>query len=459
LPGSSSDRAGRLTRVKSVKGGATLVDHSYTLDEVGNPNEVVRAGSLSGTTSYSYDSRDRITEVCFQASCPNASDPYVRWTYDAVGNRLTEVRPTGTTSYSYNAADQMANAGNSTYAYDTNGNETQAGPRALSYDLANRMVSTTLAGQAISFSYDGDGNRTQASGGGSAVAYLWDVPHDLPQLAIERDGGGSTLRRYTYGVGRVSLYSGGTSYYHSDRLGSVVAMTSADGTSEWAYGYEPFGTLKSEVQLDPAAPTNQIKFAGELAHEGGLYYLRAREYEPTTGRFTQVDPLHYRDRRSRVLPYAYASNRPTVFVDPSGLFPTSAGGREWVSFVMSPEVADIDFLPKRGCGKFSAAVFELRRRDRSSNKDLTRVQLRIELKDVKRGLWHNWSYEFGSSREPRALSDSRSGFRASFLEVRTFSMLWPAKVRLEASAVAETLFGGCKYHKSYDEQLYGPEDD
>jgi len=65
---------------------------------------------------------DRLTEACFQSSCPGGSDPFIRWTYDAVGNRLTEARPSGTTSYTYNAADELTGAGSTSYTYDSNGN-------------------------------------------------------------------------------------------------------------------------------------------------------------------------------------------------------------------------------------------------------------------------------------------------------------------------------------------------
>ena len=128
--------------MKNIKGSVVLADFAYTLDPVGNPSQVVRAGTLPGTTSYAYDNRDRLTEACFQTSCPGGSDPYIRWTYDPVGNRLTETRPSGTTSYTYNAADQLTQAGSTNYSYDTNGNQTTAGSRTFSYDLANRLTST-----------------------------------------------------------------------------------------------------------------------------------------------------------------------------------------------------------------------------------------------------------------------------------------------------------------------------
>ena len=67
------------------------------------------------------------------------SDPFIRWTYDKVGNRLTEQRPAGTTAYTYDARDRLLSAGSTSFAYDQNGNQTQKGTRTFTYDLANRL--------------------------------------------------------------------------------------------------------------------------------------------------------------------------------------------------------------------------------------------------------------------------------------------------------------------------------
>jgi YD repeat-containing protein len=231
------DAAGRLTRVKNVKAGNTLVDFTYTLDPVGNPTQVIRAGSAAGTTTYAYDVRDRLTEVCFQASCPGGADPFIRWTYDGVGNRLTEARPTGATSYTYNAADELTQSGSTSYTYDQNGNQTGAGSASLSYDLADRLKTHASGNTTTTYSYDGDGVRRQASTGSQAskkTNFLWDVSHGLPQLALERDGNNALLRRYVYGHRRVSMSSGSSvSYYHYDQLGSVANLTSSTGTTQW----------------------------------------------------------------------------------------------------------------------------------------------------------------------------------------------------------------------------------
>jgi RHS repeat-associated protein len=312
------DRAGRLTRIGSAKAGTTLVDFAYTLDPVGNPTQVVRTGSLPGTTIYAYDSRHRLTEVCYATSCAGATD-YIRWIYDAASNRLTETRPAGATTYSYNAADQLTLAGTMSYSYDSNGNQIAAGGRTFAYDLEDRMTSTTSSGVTTTFAYNGDGNRTQANTGAAARRFQWDVNHQLPQLAVEQDAANTLISRHIYGIRRLSASTPSTtSFYHYDHLGSVASLTSSGGGAEWSYQYEPFGTTRVEI-ASGTPPANAYKFSSEMQDDTNLYHLRARYYDPTVGRFTSLDPLEPRLSTPGFSSYGYVEGRPTVLIDPSGM--------------------------------------------------------------------------------------------------------------------------------------------
>jgi RHS repeat-associated protein len=317
----SYDRAGRLTEVKNATNTTTLSDYVSTLDSAGNPTSIQDGTSF---TTYTYDSNDRVTGVCFQNStCPNTSDPFIRWTYDKVGNRKTETRPNGvSTSYTYNALDQLTSAGSTTYTYDQNGNEKSAGTRTFTYDLANRLKTTTSGSTTTTYTYDGNDSRLQASTGNQAskkTNYLWDANRDLPQLALERDGNNALLRRYVYGTRRISMRSGTSDYYyHYDTLGSVRNVTSSTGVTQWTDTYEPFGAIRTETKNVTSAPDNPIKFTGESLDTTGLYHLRARQYDPVTGRFLSRDSVVTPQRLPWISVYAYAANRPTTLVDPSG---------------------------------------------------------------------------------------------------------------------------------------------
>jgi RHS repeat-associated protein len=319
----SYDRSGRLTEVKTQKGSGTLADVVATLDPAGNPLTIVRTGATSLTANFTYDLSDRLTQVCYQVNaCTAGSSPFIRWSYDNVGNRLSEARPTATTNYGYDVNDRLMSAGATTYTYDANGNETKAGSATFAYDARNQMKSATVGNTTTTYTYGGDGLRVAASTGPQAAAttnFGWDVVGQLPQLGVEKDGNLNPLRTYLYGLNRIAMTTGGASYYyHYDQMGSVINLTSSTGATQWTESYEPFGTIRTETKNASKAPTNFVKYTGEYLDPTGLYHLRARQLDPASGRFLSPDPVQASRDLPYVAAYAYVNDRPTVATDPTG---------------------------------------------------------------------------------------------------------------------------------------------
>jgi RHS repeat-associated protein len=324
VEGRSYDAAGRLIDVKNSVGGSTLSEFAAVLDPVGNPTSIIRSGRAPSTTTYSYDVSDRLTQVCYQTNCPNGTDPYISWTYDKVGNRLTETRPSGATTYTYNSGDELTQAGSVGYTYDVDGNQLTSGAKTYSYNVAGQMTSVNDGTTSTAYAYDGNGLRASSSTGTASTSFIWDTNSldGTPQVALERDASGSTIRAYTYGLRRISMISGGSPfYYHYDTLGSVANVTNAAGATQWTYAYDPFGATKTATQNDPSAPANPMQFAGEYNDPSGLYNLRARQYDPMTGRMLAVDPAHDSPGGVAISEYIYAIDGPTVRTDPTGLRP------------------------------------------------------------------------------------------------------------------------------------------
>jgi len=112
-----------------------------------------------------------------------------------------------------------------------------------------------------------------------------------------------------------------TCYYHTDHLGSPLAMTDAAGSVVWRRNYKPFG---EEINLGGLA-RNTHKFTGKEFDPGtGLYYYGARYYDPVIGRFITVDPAKGKPGNPQSWNrYVYCLNNPYKYVDPNGRFETS----------------------------------------------------------------------------------------------------------------------------------------
>ncbi len=100
---------------------------------------------------------------------------------------------------------------------------------------------------------------------------------------------------------------------HADHLGRPIRMTDAARTTVWQAFYNPFGepySLSGTIE-------NNLRFPGQVfLIETGLSYNWHRHYDPTTGRYTQPDPLRFVDGPSV---YAYAGASPEMNFDQRGL--------------------------------------------------------------------------------------------------------------------------------------------
>ena len=110
-------------------------------------------------------------------------------------------------------------------------------------------------------------------------------------------------------------------YYHFDGLGSVVALTDSAGSTAEQYTYNVYGAVLIRDADGKPLPVSLLAnpyffTARRFDTETGLYYYRARYYDPYLGRFLQVDAIGYDDGMNL---YAYVGNSPVVLVDPLGL--------------------------------------------------------------------------------------------------------------------------------------------
>jgi RHS repeat-associated protein len=301
------DAADRLIGIAHSQNNKLFAFYNYTLDAVGNRLSMV---DNQGTTTYSYDALYRLASVTY----PDQS--WTNYTYDPVGNRLTMVSPGKTVNYAYDAADRLTAVGTQVYNWDNNGNLLSDGLRTYRYDDANRLTQARQGTSTTSYAYNGDGDRMSQTVNGTVTNYKLDVNTDLPIVLTEQKG--STTTRYLYGLDLYAQQNTSSLYYHADGLGNTRHLTDATGAVKYSYSYDVFGALRGMgSSFKPA-----FLFTGEqFDPSANLYYLRARYYNPTVGRFIQKDPFPGLLTQPQTLnPYAYVVNNPVNLTDPSGQF-------------------------------------------------------------------------------------------------------------------------------------------
>lgn len=138
---------------------------------------------------------------------------------------------------------------------------------------------------------------------------------------------GDDTAAYVRGMGYIAKIgaSNDVHYYQYNAHGDVVQVASgASGEVENRYDYDAFGEEILAVEETP----NDIRYSGEFYDAAaGLYYLRARYYDPATGRFTQEDTYRGDVMEPASLNlYAYCYNDPISYVDPSGHDPDNWWG-------------------------------------------------------------------------------------------------------------------------------------
>jgi RHS repeat-associated protein len=213
-----------------------------------------------------------------------------------------------------------------TQTFDGNGNLTGDGTYIYSYDPKNRLVSACKpdcsGGSPLvaTYAYDPLGRREEKSGAGVTTTYFLNDGDD--EIA-EYNSADAVTVRYVPGpvvddpIAMVPA-SGTTELFYSDYHGSIVATSDASGNLiEGPFTYDSFGNcFVGTSACSTLTGGEPFKYTGQyLDPETGLYYYRARYYDPFKGRFLQTDPVGYAVDLNL---YPYAGNDPTDESDPSG---------------------------------------------------------------------------------------------------------------------------------------------
>src|SRR2546427_11549004 len=300
------------------RSGSVLESFAYAYDKAGNRLSMTEANGL--WAKYSYDNLYRLLNESY------SNGRSIGYTYDADGNRNTsrEIRVGGSlvvTTNTYGKEDQLlkaviAGGATTAYTYDKDGNMktsvTGSATTTYAYNLENRLTSVTTSSSTTSYAYSADGRRLKRVSGGTTT-YFGNDPVSLSGLddtIEEYTSTGTKTTVYLHGIGADELlgYKTAAWYdYHGDALGSVTRLTDSTGATSSTYRYDAFGAIRAQ--------SGQSNTFGFVSREGGsstgLYYNRARYYDPFTRRFLSGDPAGEG--------YVYARDSPTNLVDPTGM--------------------------------------------------------------------------------------------------------------------------------------------
>jgi RHS repeat-associated protein len=198
---------------------------------------------------------------------------------------------------------------------------------------AGTIDETTLA-------YDGLGDVTTRSRGGTTTNYFYHHAITLHPLVAENSGG--SMRYYVWTPRGTLLWctepaGAGPRFYHYDRIGSTLALTDRGGAITDTYAYTPYGERLGQT----GTSTQPFTFAGAfgIRGEGAFYQMRARYYDPLTARFLSRDIAPPRLHDPRTLdPYLYALGNPTNYVDRDGAKGTKS---TWPPADKGPDVSSL----------------------------------------------------------------------------------------------------------------------
>jgi RHS repeat-associated protein len=207
--------------------------------------------------------------------------------------------------------------------------------KGLEWNAQYQLTSVTSVSSVVNYSYDVLGRRTSRTEGTNVDQYVYSGN----QVVADLDGSGNILRNYVWGPGvdnllSMTVYTNGTTntYFSlTDQQRTVHALVDGNGNVVESYEYDAWGRVLYIKNASGSSIANhQSEIGNRYLWQGreydvvtGLYYFRARWYDPVVGRWLSKDPIGISGGLNF---YAAFENNPVNTIDPSGLDNLYLGG-------------------------------------------------------------------------------------------------------------------------------------
>ena len=296
--------------LSEIKADHDILHLQMEYDAIGNMTKRANVLNAERTESYGYDVISQLTSFKRGTTVDNS------YQFDLLGNRVKTLENGVATNYTANNVNAYTNITgglNFTPRYDDNGNMLNDDKHTYEYDFNNKLVSVDKT--VGTYKYDALGRRIAKNN--TLFYYVGD------QMVEEVTDGVTTSYLYGNNIDEALQMKRGADvyYYHTNHLGSTVAITENDGKVQERVEYDVYGAPSffdaDGSSIAASSIDNAILFTGrEYDAEMGNYYFRARTQHPAVGRFMQKDPLMYVDGMND---YSYVVNSPIIYVDLLGL--------------------------------------------------------------------------------------------------------------------------------------------
>jgi RHS repeat-associated protein len=280
----------------------------------------------------SFDAANRMRSITFTGTGTGtgagtdanagSSDTSCSLSYDQNGNltqKQNQLDPNDKTTYAWDANNRLIQM-NQSKTINSNTGTGSAGTTGTSTSTSSTVLSA-------SFSYDAFGRRiqstiTQGSQAPNTVQYLYEGAQALGEI---RDG--KLSHRLLTGlsldetIARIAINADGNKVaansrlYLTDALNSVIAQLADDDNAniQNSYAYSPYGQSQT---VGPDSANNPNQYTSRENDNTGLYYYRARYYDPVLKMFVSSDPIGLAGGMNT---FAYVDGNPLSMVDPDGL--------------------------------------------------------------------------------------------------------------------------------------------